>query len=398
MHETGINQDHAKEMNRALVLRLLRKNGVCSRTTLGKLTGLNPATITNIVSDFQKVGIVKETGVISEGKGRNAIGLAIDPSKASVIGVRLARRYIIVGAFDFCGEEINDAWYSIDTWMKPKDVLEAMKEYIRKAIYEWTDGNVAAIGCAVPGPFLRKEGKIALMTEFPDWKDIQLQKVLEEGLGLPVFLEHDANTGALAYYWKYKADLKQTLVYMAVGQGVGAGIISQGNLFVGSLGLAGEIGHMSIDYRGRYCECGSRGCLETYCSSLAFVREVRNKIAEGNYSVLEKDCSFLKIGTAVREGDHLAVDEYCQACECLARGIINLINLLNPETIVIDDEMAAVSPELLKKSLEKIIKPAVLPQVWEELDIVIGAGTQEAVLQGAALLAIEEVMKMLTKE
>ena len=103
MHESGINQDNAQKMNRELVLKLLRKHTVCTRTELARLTGLKPATITNIISEFQRLDIVREIGPVSEGKGRNAIQLALNPSVYSVAGIRLARKYLIVGAFDVRG-------------------------------------------------------------------------------------------------------------------------------------------------------------------------------------------------------------------------------------------------------------------------------------------------------
>ena len=102
---------------------------------------------------------------------------------------------------------------------------------------------------------------------------------------------------------------------------------------------------------------------------------------------------FLKIAQAVRNGDRLAREEYRKACELLAVGIINVINILNPDIIVLDDEMAAVSQEILRDSLERVTKPAVLPEVWENLEIVMGDGTQESVLQGAALMAIDNILQ-----
>lgn len=398
MYRSGINQDNAQQMNRELVLRFLRKNKVCSRIELAKLTNLNPATITNIINDFQKIGIVEETGAISEGKGRSAIGLTLSASKYSVIGIRLARKYMIIGAFDIRGEQIRSEEYAFEEWMSPGDVVEAMKKHVHEAINEWTSGEVTAIGCAVPGPFLCREGRVALMTGFLAWQNVNIQEELEKEFNLPVFMENDANAGAIAYYWKYGTELKQSLVYMAVGQGVGAGIIEDGNLLTGKLGIAGEVGHMSIDYNGRYCECGSRGCLETYCSTLAFSGEVKRRKSQGNYSIVKEQDGFKEILNAVRVGDRLAVDEYRHACECLAVGIVNMINMLNPDTIVIDDEMVAVEPELLKDILEKGVKQAVLPIVRQELDIVIGDGTQESMLQGAAFLAIEEIMKIFARK
>lgn len=398
MYGSGINQDNAQQMNRELVLRFLRKNGVCSRIELAKLTNLNPATITNIINDFQRIGIVEETGAISEGKGRSAIGLALNASRYSVIGIRLTRRCMLVGAYDIRGEKLWAEEHVLESGMDPMEVLCVMKSYVHKAISEWAGREVVAIGCAVPGPFLRKEGRVALMTGTVNWQSINIKKELEEEFQLPVFMEHDANAGAIAYYWNYGAELSQSLVYLAVGQGVGAGIIDDGKLLVGRLGVAGEIGHMSIDYNGRYCECGSRGCLETYCSSLAFTRELKRKIRAGNFSIVKEESTFSEIVQAVRTGDRLAVDEYRHACDCLAAGVVNVINILNPDTIVIDDEMVSVAPDILKKSLDKITEQSILHLVRQELEIVIGDGTQKSMLQGAAYVAIEEAMKIFARK
>lgn len=393
MYETGINQDNAQQINRELVLRFLRKNEGCSRIELAKMTNLKPATITNIINDFQDMGIVREMGTISEGKGRSAIRLALNPESYTVVSVRLTRKEIIVGAFDIRGDKLQSERFDIEAWEKPEDIIRDMKQCIHKAIDEWAVGEVAAIGCAVPGPFLREEGMVALMTGAPVWKDVNIREELETEFGLPVFMEHDANAGALAYYWKNGSELQQTLVYMAVGQGVGAGIIQNGELLVGRLGVAGEIGHMSISYNGRYCECGNRGCLETYCSTLAFTKEINRKIADGNYSALKVNSAFDEVADAVRKGDRLAVDEYRNACELLGVGLVNVINILNPDVIVVEEEMAAVAPEILKTSLEKVIKPSVLKQMWDNLEIVIGKGNQEAVLAGVAILAMDEVLR-----
>lgn len=398
MYGKGINQNNIQQINRELVMRVLRKNEGCSRAELAKMTNLKPATITNIINDFQNLDMVKESGVIAEGKGRSAIRLTLNKNACNIVGIRLSRSYLIVGIFDTRGDEIKSVRYPIEAGMKPRDVLEKMIEYAEVAIHEWATGPVSAIGCAVPGPFLRKEGRVALMTGFPVWRDINIQKELEDKFDLPIFMEHDANAGALAYYWKYGGDLQKTLVYVAVGQGVGAGIVQDGNLLSGSLGVAGEIGHMSICHNGRYCECGNKGCLETYCSSLAFEKEIKRRIENGNYSSLKKESTFQEIVQAVRKGDRLAVDSYKEVCDCLGTGIVNVINMLNPDIIVVDEDVVSVAPEIMKDRLERAIKPAILPQVWDALEIIVGEGTQAFVLKGVAIHAMEERLRELFKK
>lgn len=399
MYDSGINQDNAQQMNRELVLRFLRKSGVCSRIELAKLTNLNPATITNIINDFQRIGVVEETGAISEGKGRSAMGLALSASKYSVIGIRLTRRCMLVGAFDISGKKIHSEEYNL-AHKTPQAALDIMKTSIRKAIDEWAGREVVAIGCAVPGPFMRKEGRIAMMTSTVNWQSINIKRELEKEFELPIFMEHDANAGALAYYWNNGegSELNQSIVYLAVGEGVGGGIIDNGKLLMGKRGLAGEIGHMSIDAHGRYCECGNRGCLETYCSSISFTREIKRKVRGGNYSIVKENSTLAEITEAIHKGDRLSVDEYRYACECLAVGVVNIINILDPDKIVLDDEFVSVDQGILRKSLEHIIDQSILHLVNQKIELIIGDGTQETMLQGAAYVAVEGAMRIFARK
>jgi len=331
--------------------------------------------------------------VISEGKGRSAIRLVLNSDAYNVVGIRIARRYLIVGVFDVRGDELKSVRCEIESWMNIEDVMNRVIKYVHMAIDEWANGEVVAIGCAIPGPFLKEEGKAVLVTGKPVWKDGNIQEELKKEFDLPVFMEHDANAGALAYYWKCGEELRQTLVYMAVGQGVGAGIVQDGSLMGGQLGIAGEIGHMSINFEGPYCECGSRGCLEMYCSSIALKKEIAKGIDNGNYTCLTRECTLDEIAQAVAKGDRFAVDCYQKICEKLALGVVNVINMLNPDKIVVDDDFVSVAPDMVRECLNRAIRPAILPQIWDNLEIVIGEGTQAFVLKGVAILAAEELLR-----
>lgn len=392
--DKGVNQDTLQELNRTLVLRLLKKKGVCSRADLARMTNLRPATISNIINEFQALGIVKEEGVINEGRGRNAIGVSFT-LEYKIIGVRISRRFFLTGLFDLNGNVLASNRTMILSSETPDMVFAKIQEEIKFLMEECTTGKVLAIGCAIPGPFFRKEGRVGLMSGFmlSDWKHIRIKEELEEKFNIPVYLEHDANVGALAYYWDMDVEKDKSLVYLAAGQGIGAGIVNDGKLLIGALGTAGEIGHMSIDYNGIFCECGNRGCLEKYGSSIALTKIINRKIEEGNYSSLSKGCNFNEISLAVKKGDHLAVSEYKKACDTIAVGIVNICYMVNPNIIVIGDEMANVVPEILLKSIEEIAKPRVLSEIWENMNVVIRNEDDSQILLGASIVAVEEIIK-----
>ena len=384
----GINQDVTQEMNRSLLLKSLRREGVCSRAHLAALTGLKQATVTNIMKDFLNWGIVKEVGFLNGSKGRRSIGVSINPDGYRVIGVRLARKHYSVGLFDLTGKEIVKERVDFEPEKQPgaEEILNQIAGRMRLMIQQYGKDTVLAAGLAVPGPFIAKKNRIALITGADIWKDIDLKAFFDREMDIPVFLEHNANAGAYAHMWDLKdAYHDDILVYIAAGQGIGAGIVMNGRIYEGMLGTAGEIGHMTIDRNGKPCACGNRGCLERYASSLELVKAVYGERAgmEG--------CNFEDLEQGIRSGDTAYTEHYRRACESLGVGIINIVNVINPDRIIIGDDMARPNPELMEQTVRETVQKGILPDVWEELTLSISTYQGDPILTGGAIVAIDRV-------
>ena len=277
----GINLEDVQDLNRALVIRLLRKLRLCSRADLAKQSGLKQSTITNIINDFIGWNLVTERGIIDGEKGRRSIGISLNADLFKVIAVRLARKYFSVGIFDLWGSGEIVLQESLEVFEGSTKAVRRIVDAVTALIASSVEDRILGIGVAIPGPFFRTEGKIALMTEFPGWERIALEDELRSAFQIPVYLEHDANAAALAEWWLGAHSRETgTMVYVAAGQGIGAGIVIDGRLFRGTLGIAGEMGHMSIEFDGPKCECGNNGCLEHYCSTIALEREVKKALVD----------------------------------------------------------------------------------------------------------------------
>ncbi len=386
LSKSGYNQKRIQEMNRTLLLNILLKNGVCSRAQLAKLAQLKPATITNIVSDFIRFGIVREVGLLTDSKGRRYIGISINNDEYGVLAIRLSRRNFAVGIFNLSGDAVAVEREEIQDGMEPEIVFEKMIEK-GKRLVESSKRKIIAIGMAIPGPYSTKKGRIEIMTGFAGWNKIPVQEQLEEIFQIPVFIEQDANAGALAHYWHDDILKDKMLIYIAVGQGVGAGIIDNGQLIKGAIGTTGEIGHMSINYRGPRCSCGNCGCLELYCSSLAFMRKVNANLKT------EKNLTIEEAAKLLREGNEEIRKLYLEACDMLAVGIGNIIYNFNPAIIILGDEMAHVAPEMMLARVSEYIRERILPGIYEETQIRISAGKIDSMIHGAALVAIQDVFQ-----
>lgn len=384
----GINQDVTQEMNRSLLLKSLRREGVCSRAHLASLTGLKQATVTNIMKDFLNWGIVKEVGFLNGSKGRRSIGVSINPDGYRVIGVRLARKHYSVGLFDLTGKEIVKERVDFEPEKQPgaEEILNQIVGRMRLLIQQYGKDSVLAAGLAVPGPFIAKKSRIALITGADIWKDIELKAFFDREMDIPVFLEHNANAGAYAHMWDLKeAYHDDILVYIAAGQGIGAGIVMNGRIYEGALGTSGEIGHMTIDRNGKPCACGNKGCLERYASSLELVKEVYGERAG------MKGCNFEDLEQRIKSGGTIDTEHYRKACESLGIGIINIVNVINPDRIIIGDDMARPNPELMEKTIRETVQKGILPDVFDELTLSISTYQGDPILTGAAIVAIDRV-------
>lgn len=382
----GFNQENIQDMNRTLLLNLLRKEGVCSRVHLANLSLLKQATVTNIVSDFIDWGLVKEVGFLVGNKGRRSIGISINNDDFGVLAVRLARTNYTVGIFDLSGHLVDKKRVELDKNKMPKDIFDSIISDGKNLMNSFTARKIIAIGMAIPGPYSEKRGRIELMTGVLGWKEIPIRETLRETFQIPVFIEQDANAGALAQYWHDDENYKNgLLVYIAAGQGVGAGIINNGELLKGCIGIAGEIGHTSICYNGPRCACGNYGCLENYCSSTAFTREVNQALKP------EKDYDFQEISQMVKDGEKRVMEIFLDVCDKLSIGIVNIVNSFNPSAIVIGDEMAHIAPELMLERVKENVQKRVLPEIYANMHITMSVVKEDSMVHGAAIVAIRDI-------
>lgn len=391
--QNGINQDSGQKINRVLVVKLLRTSGLCSRADLARMSNLRPATITNIVNELKEMHLVREEGTFSAGRGRNGIAIALDKSYYKVIGIRLSRKYFLIGMFDLMGNELFSSEHSFEAGETPEEMFGKVQIRIQELMKQNIDGKVVAIGWAIPGPFFRKHGSEAIGTEYPDWTEIHIKEATERKFGIYTFLEHDANAGALAYKWKLGINSEKMLVYFSAGQGIGAGIVNGGNLVLGALGAAGEVGHMTVETKGVLCQCGNYGCLEKYCSSIALTSRINEQIATGHYSILEKDSTFREVSKAIKAGDKLAISEFNNVCDYLGVGVVNIVNILNPDIVVVGDELADVEPDIMHERVSRVVHERVNPMVCENMSIIVEKEKNDMALNGAAIAAIEELFK-----
>lgn len=392
----GNNNSDLTEMNRSAVVRILQRQEICSRADLARQTGLTQAAITKIVAALMDIGIVSEVGVIIGSDNRRSIGLKLNAEQHKIIGVKFARKVFEVGVFDISGKMYTQTRTRYSLTEPPAKVLTAIKRKIHETLYQYED--VVSIGIALPGPYLRDEGRIAVMTQMKSWHTTDfLAEFTEAEFHRPVFIEHDANAGALAE-WLFGGHSQplQSLAYFLVGDGVGAGVIEGGRLLRGAQGAACEIGHVSIDVHGPRCECGNYGCLEMYCSASAVRKQLEQHLPEylSAEHLRSSDACDIVFRLA-REGNQKALKIVQEIAEYIGYGCVTLIYGYNPDIIVIGDAVSR-GGDLLLPTIREVVRQRVIPELHTRVRIEISALEVDPTLYGASAVATDKVLQLPT--
>ncbi|SFN80394.1 transcriptional regulator, MarR family [Pseudobutyrivibrio sp. JW11] len=388
----GNNTSDLTEMNRSAIVRILQQREVCTRAEIAKMMGLTQASITKLVAYLIDMGIVSEVGIVKGNGNRRSIGLRLNAEKNLVIGVKFSRHVFAIGVFDISGKLYTQSETEFSLDENTGKVLTAMKDQIRKLLDEYE--NVVAIGLALPGPYLRKEGRIAMVTRMPSWHNINFIDEFKNEFDKPVFIEQDANAGALAEWWfgDHGRPLS-SLTYFLVGEGVGSGVVDHDSLLLGYQGIASEVGHISIDFNGSTCECGNKGCLELYCSTMALLKKAEKELPELFKEKYENRSEAVsRIVEAARKGNEKAVRVLQEIATYIGYGCVTLINAYDPEIIVIGDSVSQ-GDEFLLPTIKKIVEERTIPEVSSKVRIEISRLKVDPTLYGAAAIATDRVLR-----
>lgn len=256
--------------------------------------------------------------------------------------------------------------------------------------------QLSGIGIAAAGAIDVEKGIITLSPNLPGWHNIPLRGIVEEKYKVDTFLINDASAAALGEHRFGAGRGTKNLIYITVSTGIGGGIIINGKLYFGSSGGAGEIGHMTIDVNGPRCNCGNTGCLETLASGTAIAKEAIRRISRGEKSSLIKmvagkieNITAEEVSLAAQDGDSLALEVIAKAASYLGTGMVNLVNIFNPEMIVIGGGVAKIG-DLLFEPVRQAVKERAFPLLSQAVRIVPAELGDDAGLFGAAIFAFAQ--------
>ncbi|MER8184692.1 ROK family transcriptional regulator [Kitasatospora sp. NPDC094015] len=381
--------------SRSTLLRRLYFDGPLSRQELGRISGLSAGSISNVTGELLADGLVEECGSVESDGGRPRILLQVTPGRAHLVGVDVGETQVRVALFDLALTELaasdhplSDKGHDVDHVVEL--ILTGLAEVLRRTGVD--PDTVLGVGVGVPGiveqgdPAEQGAG-IVVHSQTVDWDAVPLGRLLRAGTDLPLHVDNGAKTLGQAEMWFGAGRGAQHAVVALFGSGVGACVIADGARFRGATSSAGEWGHTKVHVGGRRCRCGSRGCLEAYVGAEALV-ERWGGAADGS----AEKAGLAALLAAAEAGESAAVELLDEAAEYLGAAIADLINLFNPERIVIGGWAGLLLGPRLLPAVRAATTAYALRFPREQTSIELGRLGPDAVTVGAATLPLSQFL------
>jgi len=363
----------------------VRERGQVSRADISRQTGLARSTVSSLVGELQRDGLVveRETAVAAQG-GRPPVMLALDPGVGAVVGLHFDHGTLRVAVADLAHTILAEASRDLDVDHDAEEGLEAAGLLVDAVLADAgvRRDRVLGAGVALAGPVDAAHGTVGGSTILPGWSGIEVAAELERRLEMPVHVDNDANLGALGeLVWGSGRGVRD-LAYIKVSSGVGAGLVIDGKIYRGPGGTAGEIGHITIDESGPVCRCGNRGCLETFAAARYVL-----PLLQSSHGT---DLTMEGVVRLARDGDPGCRRVIADVGRHVGSGVANLCNLLNPSRVVLGGDLAEAG-ELVLGPIRESVGRYAIPSAARQLSVLPGALGGRAEVLGALALALSEM-------
>jgi predicted NBD/HSP70 family sugar kinase len=377
-----VDVNDVRDINQTIFLHLIRERQPISRADIAKYTGLRAGTVSAIVNRLIKRSLVYEGTEGPSSGGRPPKNLYINAESFYVLAIDIGVSDTAVAVSDFNGRILQQI--SILTDGPPEKFLHGLADEVAELLEnQYPNARFGAVGVSAPGLIDRETGTVEVSPNL-EWNNVPLRQILSDRLGLPIFVENDANAAAFSELWygPLTEAKVRTLLFVLVVEGLGTGLIINGELHVGSSRGLGGFGHMSIDPSGELCSCGRRGCWETFASERATVERYHRVTAkQGTPPVDLSDLIML-----ANRNDEMALQSLRITAEYLGEGIANLAHGLLPEMVVIGGNITAAWP-IIEPVLRERLRSRYI--ISPDQVIIRKASVQRPSLYGAIPIALQ---------
>lgn len=371
------SQASLREANRQRVLEVLREQGALTQVEVAGLTGLSPATVSNVVKELDTGGVVELAPSIRN--GRRAVMVSLATGHSLLAAIAFGDRDVRVGIGGSPLEVLGRRRMPLPADHRADEGLDRAARLLLDVVEEQgkTMADVRAVCVGVPGPVDLVSGHVGSQDILPGWRGVNVADAVRQIVQAAVTVENTANLAALGELRSGALQGVENGVYVKLSYGVGAGLILGGELFRGSTGTAGEMGHLTIDEGGPVCRCGNRGCLETYVGSHALLDALR---------ATHDRVTLRDVVTLALDGDPGCRRVLQDAGRHLGVALAGLVNLVNPSVVVLGGELAAVG-EIITVPLLTALERCAIPSAAASVSVVTATLKEDADVVGGLVVA-----------
>ena len=392
--ETSIGQDEAESLAR--VIRAVRRKKVTSRPEVSRITGFSRTLVSKYIDSTIELALLEEGTLGVSTGGRAPRLLKFNADAGAILVAELGASGMSIALSDLSGKLSEIIEIEGDIGLGPEKVLLKIENAFEKIISK-TDKDVWGIGIGLPGPVEFAEGIPMSPPIMPGWDRYPVRQRLSEKFNVPVWVDNDVNLMALGEVAKNHEKKYNELIYIKIGSGIGAGILTHGRLHRGAQGCAGDIGHIAVaGVTDVVCRCGNVGCLEALAGGIAIARDALIAAENGQSKFLhdryraKKKVEASDVIEGAKSGDKWCVDAINAAGQQVGKILATLVNFHNPSIIVFGGGISTAGDQLLASIRETVFKRS-LPLATRDLEIRIGENSDSTGLIGAAEMVISEL-------
>lgn len=376
-----------KRMNTALILNMIRERGTISRIDLAKETGLTAATVTNLTAELIENKLVQEFNTGVSTGGRKPILLKINSGEFSIASASISPDKVEFAVYDFCAKIIFYKHMNIDSSF----CAEECAKFIANSLNDFSKENkssVIGIGVGIHGIVDSSEG-ISVYAPNLNWHNVNIRELISTYTNIPVFVDNDVRLMALAEMWFGTSKNTDNFVFLYVGKGVGSAIVINKELLRGCTDAAGEIGHTVIDIDGPTCECGKKGCLQSFTNKSAMLSCLKKNLDKTDILNENSTCDDI-VDAYLNDSDKAAALVLKEETKYLSLGISNIINVFNPSLVVLSSDIKDFDIAVGNRLTDEVKKSSVLNGAYS-CNISYSSLGSRAVLNGGTALVLSIV-------
>lgn len=390
----SVNRDFTRELNTYNILNSIREAGRISRVEIAERTGQSRASVTNITALLMERGLIYEDKIESStSRGRRRIMLKLNPEAAYAVGIKIAAFRLSFAVVDFVGQLKSSLSIPFRVAERSTDMLADVAE---DGILHCLDDarirmeQLSGCGLAIPG-FVDSSSGICYWTPIQNGSS-DIRGLLSQRLKMDVYLENDANSFTVATQWFGLGKGVRNFLVVTIEEGIGMGIVVDGKLYQGSTGIAAEFGHMVLVPDGEPCRCGKKGCLEAYSADSGILQQARKIVRSRKGGPDPELLTVEDVTRLAQDGDKKLLKLFRQSGEFLARGVAGLIQIFNPERVIITGEGVRAG-EMVFEPMRKALGIYLNRQQAESTQIMIQEWNDHDWAQGAAGFVLSEIYK-----